>query len=402
MLSTSGSHRFLGRVKPGAYRRARRGAHLGSDSPRVTGTIQAYMSSLPAELLRLGRAILFNPVRVCASCGKPNGYTLPQCNRCRSSLLNVSLSETPNLFAGFVLGIESCGSFPLRISLRHEDDETMVFDDPLSLSPLHFCAVPTKVVIPDWRFLTLQPARGLQIHQRLLAASHAAAAKDFFDDAAWRASLLRGAAAVNWERRMVAGYNFPPSQNQLHLQYMSPALMPHQHMMFLRGVHFTHMRFFPMEYVVACLERLALTNECCTHAELQLPVEDFVALLERRCGVAYSPLHAAFLEKAAASYALWNNWTPEKFEGEYVCLSAEDGAESRVVFHPFDAPACAAEAAPAAQSEQAVLEHEKKSLENYGVASSVADRSLGFYAFSKAMSALDTSFCAPCATALVG
>ncbi|KPA74578.1 hypothetical protein ABB37_09212 [Leptomonas pyrrhocoris] len=395
MQRVQDSSRFLGRVKPNAYRRARRGAHLGTDSPRVKGTIQAYTSTLPEEQRQLGRAALFNPVKVCPSCGKPNGHTLQRCNKCRRSLLSVRLSETPNLFTGFLLGVESGGRFPLRISLRSEDDETMVFDDPLSLAPLHFCAVPTKLILPDWRFLTLQPERGLEIHQRLLTACHDAARRDFFDDAAWCASLLRVPAAANWEWHMIAGYNYPPSQNQLHIQYMSPALMPHQHMMFLRGVHFTHMRFFPVDYVVACLQRLVTDRQCCTHAELQLPIEDFVALLERRCGVAYTPLHAALLENVAVSYALWNNWKPEKFEGEYVCADAAGGTDGRAVFHPFHLTASAVEAAPEAQTEQAVFEQEKKSLENYGVSINPVDRPLGFYAFSKALSELDVSFLAP-------
>ena len=334
------------------------------DSPRVTGTIQAYMSSLPGELKRLGQATLFNTVKMCPSCGKPNGHTLRQCNKCRSSLANVSLSETPNLFTGFMLGIESGGRFPLKISLRHEDEATMVFDDPLSLSPLHFCAVPTQVVI--------------------------------LDGAAWCTSLLRDPTAANWEWHMVAGYNYPPSQNQLHIQYMSPALMPHQHMMFLRGVHFTHMRFFPIDYVATCLERLAAAKTCCTHADLQLPMEDFVVLLERRCGVAYTPLYAAFLEKVAASYALWANWSKEKFAGEYVCLDAEGGAEGRAIFHSFGTFSYAStEVTEEVQSEQAVFDQEKKSLENYGVASNVVERSIGFYTFSKALGELDVSFLAP-------
>ena len=396
MLCASDSHHFLGRVKPNAFRRARRGAHLGMDSPRVTGTIQAYMSSLPGELKRLGQATLFNTVKMCPSCGKPNGHTLRQCNKCRSSLANVSLSETPNLFTGFMPGIESGGRFPLKISLRHEDEATMVFDDPLSLSPLHFCAVPTQVVIPDWRFLTLQPERGLWVHRSLLSACHVVARRDFFDDAAWCTSLLRDPTAANWEWHMVAGYNYPPSQNQLHIQYMSPALMPHQHMMFLRGVHFTHMRFFPIDYVATCLERLAAAKTCCTHADLQLPMEDFVVLLERRCGVAYTPLYAAFLEKVAASYALWANWSKEKFAGEYVCLDAEGGAEGRAIFHSFGTFSYAStEVTEEVQSEQAVFDQEKKSLENYGVASNVVERSIGFYTFSKALGELDVSFLAP-------
>lgn len=392
MLRAADSCRFLGRVKPNAYRRARRSEHLGTDTPAVAGSLQAYASSLPAELQRLGRAILFNSVKVCPACAKPNGHTLQQCNKCRTSLTSVGLSETPNLFAGFLLGLESAGRIPLRISLRHEERDVMVFDDPLSLAPLHFCAVPTAVVIPDWRFLTLRPADGLRVHHRLLAACHDAARREFFNDALWRTSLLSEAAATaQWEWHMVAGYNYPPSQNQLHIQYMSPALMPHQHMLFCRGVHFTPLRFFPVDYVVACLEGLVATEACCSPADLQLPIEDFVALLEQKCGVSYSAVHSAFMEKVAASYSLWSSWLPDHFEGEYVCGDAEGGADGRAVFHSFNSTA---EGGVEVLSEQAVFDMERKSLENYGVSANLVDRSLGFYSFSRALQELDMTFLA--------
>lgn len=391
MLRAADSSRFLGRVKANAYRRARREPHLGTDTPRVASSLQDYASSLPPALQRLGRAILYNPVKVCPVCHKPNGHTLQQCNKCRSSLTSVQLSETPNLFTSFVLGLASSGRLPLRVSLRHEDAATMVFDDPLSLAPLHFCAVPTRTVIPDWRFLTVTPAEGRRVHRDLLEACHDAARRDFFDDAAWCTSLLRDGAAVDWQWHMVAGYNYPPSQNQLHVQYMSPALMPHQHMLFQRGVHFTHLRFFPVDYVAACLERLEATGTCCTHADLQLPIEEFVAQLERMCGVSYRDVHAAFLEKVAASYALWANWQPEHFEGEYVCDDAEGGAEGRAVFHPFSP---SAEAAVEVVSEQAAFERERKSLENYGVAVNAVDRSVGYYSCARGIEELDMSFLA--------
>lgn len=379
---------FLGRVRPNAYRRARRMPHLGTEAPRVAGAIDAFVAASPTAQRALAARILYNPVKVCASCGKPNGYTLLHCNQCRTSLAAVPLSETPNLFSGFVLGIEWSGRFPLTISLRHEDATVMAFDDPLSLSPLHFCAVPSDVVMPDWRYFTLAPADGLRVHRRLLAACHAAAERDFFGDPAWTQSLLQPCAR-DWQASMLSGYNFPPSQNQLHIQYMSPVLMPHQRMMFLRGVHFTHRRFFPSEYVAACLEALAATGQRCTRAELRLPVEDFVTLLEERSDVAYDALHTAFLAKAEAAHEEGANWRPEHFEGRYTCA---EGGVSFVPLPPSGSPHDAAETAEGVVSEPVVFAQEKKALENYGAQSNPVDRAMGYYSFSKALDELDLSF----------
>jgi hypothetical protein len=46
-----------------------------------------------------------------------------------------------------------------------------------------------------------------------------------------------------------AGLNYPPSQYQLHVQFILPPLLPFHYHLYQRGTHFTHKRFFPVEYV---------------------------------------------------------------------------------------------------------------------------------------------------------
>ncbi len=54
-------------------------------------------------------------------------------------------------------------------------------------------------------------------------------------------------------QHVCAGFNYPPSQYQLHLQFMVPPFLPFQWLACLKGVHFTPGRFFPFEYVRAVL-----------------------------------------------------------------------------------------------------------------------------------------------------
>ena len=49
---------------------------------------------------------------------------------------------------------------------------------------------------------------------------------------------------------MIVGLNFPPSQYQLHLQFMLPPLMPFHWKLYKEGVHFTPGRFFPLAHTL--------------------------------------------------------------------------------------------------------------------------------------------------------
>lgn len=49
------------------------------------------------------------------------------------------------------------------MSLRHEDEEILVFDDLLALTTCHLNGVPTSAYLPDWRYLLKAPERGLAL-----------------------------------------------------------------------------------------------------------------------------------------------------------------------------------------------------------------------------------------------
>ena len=71
---------------------------------------------------------------------------------------------------------------------------------------------------------------------------------------------IYGAAGVDGpglRAAAIAGMNVPPSQFQLHLQYMLPPLLPNQMQMYRYGNHYGKYRFFPLAYLLAALDALA-------------------------------------------------------------------------------------------------------------------------------------------------
>ena len=94
---------------------------------------------------------MFNVIRKCAKCSKPCAYTLEICNSCGAQLPHET-TRSDNIFLGFIYGLRA-SSFPLKISVRHQTEDTLVFDDLLALSTCHLNAIPTDVYISDLRFL---------------------------------------------------------------------------------------------------------------------------------------------------------------------------------------------------------------------------------------------------------
>lgn len=376
---------FLSRVKEGVYCVAKR-PPVKTTSPAVPGTIAEYIAKRAGTpQAALAQSVLLNKVRVCPACGKPNGFTLATCNGCQRDLSAVGTSFTNNLFSAFMLGIEREPRFPLTLSLRAETDRLMVFDDPLALSPMHFCAVPTTAFIPDWRYLTLRPRDGLAVSQELVQACNRAAEAQFLSDPMWCSSLLApGAFDV---KDMIMGYNYPPSQGQLHLQYMLPLLMPHQYMMFLRGVHYTVKRFFPLAFVESCLRELVERGDHLDAADLERPVEAFLDVLRAKCGVHYYEEHEAFLERVGRQQQQLANWKRESFGG---VARLGDGAKAdELSFEPFDE---AGEGRRTPATESAVYEREKRILQNYGRSRGDGTPSMGYYTYAKQLEDLDMSF----------
>ena len=235
---------------------------IGSSFPLRSLTHSGNDAVDVASLCGLVERMLTNVVRKCGGCGKPNAYTLSVCNQCGSDISTTPITKTNNVFMGFVLGIALAPPFPLQISLRCASKDTLVIDDLLGLSPLHVNAIPTAEYIPDWRYLLRRPVEGLAVVQRLKESVCGVAREQFLSKPAWCHAFIKGgvkgeAAALSPENDLLMGFNFPPSQAQLHLQCIAPIMLPFQYAQYLRDVHYTPQRFFPVEYVADLLTRIA-------------------------------------------------------------------------------------------------------------------------------------------------
>jgi len=197
-----------------------------------------------------------NKIKKCASCGKPCAFTLKNCNACGISLEAVEITYNDNVFMGFVFGIEK-GNFPFTISMRSQTPEFLCFDDPLALTAAHLNVIPTDQYIPDWRFLLLNPTKGIAIADKMFETCATVMLEQFWSNAEFREKYFAGETPpTRWEdlRDIVnAGCNYPPSMYQLHLQFMHPPWVPFQWNLLTKDNHLHYARYFCIEYVRACL-----------------------------------------------------------------------------------------------------------------------------------------------------
>lgn len=219
-------------------------------------------------------------------------------------------------------GIEK-GPFPFTISLRSEDEHYLVFDDLLALTPVHLNSVTTSVYMPDWRYLLKDPPRGLKILDDLFERCWKVTKEQFLSNVEWRRKLLHGGDRIedleSLRREIAAGFNYPPSQYQLHMQFMLPPFLPFQYLQYLKGVHFTHQRFFPLEYARKVLQLLIDTKESYDVPLDNLPIEDTIAHFKAR-GIDYDAIHKECYDRYGESHRRLANWAPEDFE----CIAVQD------------------------------------------------------------------------------
>jgi hypothetical protein len=286
---------------------------------------------------------LRNKVRVCPSCGKPCAFTLAHCNSCSTDISQVEITFRPNIFMCFVFGIK-----PFKIAIRYQDAKSLVFDDLLSLSTCHLNTIPTHAYIPDFRYLLTRPAEGLTLINSMYDGCFGVLKSQFWANATWRHKYVRDSDGMDDDaiRSLVAaGFNYPPSQYQLHLQFITLPLTPFHYGAFLKKHHFTKGRFIPVEYARAVLA-LGIQYEVNDDTSL----EDIFAFFESK-GVSYD----AIFDRLYASYDVAHqrvaNYAPEDFGG----LVKGD------VYHAFpDRPS------EEIKDVKALNTRDKAALENYG------------------------------------
>jgi len=212
--------------------------------PTFPGTLEEFGEKYGINVWNDGDA------KRCDNCGKTCSTDQAACNAC-----NVHLGDevelTHNCLLGFVYGVASIGGKfgrDLTFSSRYESKDVFVFDDALARSPMHFCAVPTKIIRTVREFV-LRP--------------DAAEILDLMEDASIKAFDNRVTAEwlenVNTtyselKESLCFGFNAKPSQYQLHLHCIAPSLMPQDNYLTKQGIRFNEGRWLPLKYVRALIE----------------------------------------------------------------------------------------------------------------------------------------------------
>jgi len=247
-------------------------------------------------------------VKLC-SCGKPCAFTMTVCNSCGKDLPTV-LTKSENVFAAFQFGVKSAArGFPYTISLRSETEEVIVFDDMLQLCPCHLNGVPKNRYIPDWRYLLLCPKESIALLDKLEGELWAAT-QVFLANPGFRKGLYReGVTDEDIKKNVIVSFNFPPSQFQLHIQWIVPPNTPFQHYMSETKNHFHQGRAFPMSYV-----RNVLALDKPYDVKKDTPIENIIDYY-KGLGVDYDTEWSAWYHDIGLGSTLsMQNWNPDDFQ----------------------------------------------------------------------------------------
>jgi hypothetical protein len=350
-------------------------------SPAFVGTVDEFVAAQGEKNIAAVQRMMRNRVKKCLTCHKPNAFTLVTCNGCGSSLEAVEISYSPNVFMGFVFGVQRC-PFPLTVSVRKQTEDLLVMDDLLAISPLHFNVIPTSVYIPDWRYLLRRPKEGAQLIQKLRVACEAAASDGHLANKEWVGKIASGPSGDDPIRveHLLCGFNYPPSQYQLHLQFFAPVLLPFQHSQFLRGIHFTCKRFFPYDYVAACLAAALQADTLLPPSLLadETDIEVIIDYFSAHHGVHYCSFHQQFLSNFAASSRRFSSWKSDDFDG----IIVSGGGEGDVFY---------ADGRVADGDSKLLVERDKLKLQNYGRPYTSDGRPQGtYYSFPKAVADVES------------
>ena len=284
----------------------------GDINPKFDGSFEEY-TILYCNIEN--RHMFDNTVKVCTKCGKSNAYTLLFCNGCKESIQYEPIKTSINIFICFSLGIRNA-HIPLTISIRYQDVSILVFDDILAQGPIHFNAIPTSVYIPTWKVLLYKPQEGLHLVQTLLYYCNKAS-EAFWENKDFCASITRkhpntAVCMDQLKARCYAGFNYPPSQYQLHLQYLSPILnIPLKYSL---KYAFTQNRFFSVDYVIKCLEAVVGTTEHHTLLHDSVPIEELILYFNNNYGICYNEYRDAFIENFKHDEELVG-WHTSQFKG---------------------------------------------------------------------------------------
>lgn len=339
------------------------------DGPKFAGSVEEFVE----EHVKKGKdeKILVrqskNKVKKCLKCGKPCAFTLSCCNSCGASLVDVKISYTNNVFTGFVFGIKK-GPFPYTISKRLESKDILVFDDLLALTPAHVNCIPTNVYIPDVRTLFKKPDVGLALIRKMFDSCWSVISTQFVANKTWSSKML-STDEVN-RSNVAAGFNFPPSQYQLHLQFMLPCFTPFHFKLYVQGHHFTYKRFLPFEYVEKTLQWCVKNKANIAKAD-EMSIDEIFSFFESK-GVSYDTIWRDCYKRYGDDHRRLARWDVQDFD--YLAYISHDKKEMAKVFDSSDLSKI-----KEGVDVEKVRKSDKATLQNYGRPYTKEGRPTGSY-----------------------
>ena len=285
----------------------------GSSEAKFRGSVENFTSKFSSIEHHMK-----NLVKVCPSCKKSCAKSSDACNNCKTNLSDQPLQVNPNVLMAFVYGIER-----FVTSIRYQDDSFLVYDDLMQTTLIHLNAVPTEVYVPDFRYLLGDPERGLALIYNLFKVSVHSASK-MLADRDFANKFFSPNAVIDMQNASLAdfieyhvhsGFNFPPSQNQLHLQFILPPFTPYHAVLSADGGHTQINRFFPFDVVIAYLKVLVESKQVVRMQEIRdLSGSELIEFLEQRTSVEYYKMFYEEKERSRRSECFLANWNSSDFQ----------------------------------------------------------------------------------------
>ena len=114
--------------------------------------------------------------------------------------------------------------------------------------------------------------------------------------------------------------------------------MPFHHYMYQDGMHFTHGRFVPFEYVVAALSKLVEAGGQPLEGAGGMELSGIFAYFKTTYGLDYDQVHAECYVRYGKSHEVLANWSAEDFTGELDRLDKEANAADTLLLQNYGRP----------------------------------------------------------------
>ena len=312
MASSGWGHFYLAGAKDDSRWKPCPVVQKASFQPHFGGSVSDFIQSDPILTRHMS-----NHVRVCGRCRKSCGKTLNACNNCAYDISGEPITRTDNALMGFVYGLKE---FPT--SIRFENKSFLVYDDLMQTTLIHLNSIPTDVYVPDFRYLFSDPTRGLDlINSLFLFATEAAVgmlANGEFCGKFFSSGGLKEMNQLGLEgfvkRYVFCGFNYPPSQCQLHLQFIIPPYVPYHAVLLAEGKHSDFERFFTYDFVRDCLEGLVKMGESIQFQQIEpLSGRELIALIHSKLPMNYYRAYYESLSRHRNNNSLLSNWDKSDF-----------------------------------------------------------------------------------------